>query len=87
MKLRKGPYQPKQGDKITVNNFLHLIVSDVFADNETSATGFRQDSDGICKPYDDEMSAKEIEKLLSAKGGRVYREDENLEYTVVLSAS
>jgi hypothetical protein len=98
MKLRNAPYRPQERDKITVDNFLHIIVSKVltaeesnpiFADDTSlrfEVEGFRQATDGGCKPYSDEMSTKEVERLLTKKGGRVYREDENEEMTVVLSA-
>lgn len=77
-------YNPQVDDKITIAQFLHVIVISSIDDRTITVDGFRQGTEGECKPFEDEMTTAEVERLLRRKGGRIYRQDENGEYAIVL---
>lgn len=82
-------YIPQVGDKITTGNTsgqLHVTVTKIF-DNPThfEADGFRGDNES-CRPFQAEMTVSEVGNILTHRSGRIYREDESGEMTIVLSA-
>lgn len=89
-------YHPQENDKISVKGLLHVTVTKIHEEDDKDKScrfdvdGFRQDSEGNCKPLEDEMSTQEIEKLLKSRSGKIYRlshgEWTYNDWTIVLSA-